>query len=388
MIRGTASDELDGSTSCELCYLQDVLITTVTFAASRKQHDGYYHVVSRVGEGVSEIRKYDRIIRVNGNDVKDLDFNAFQCALKSEVDSLKKSCKKRIKLTLWRWNTSKISEITVQMHFKGKKGGKIIEGELWHTRKHGTLQLTESGRKSCIKIEAEDPGTYVRFQPETKTLTGMKINKDELQFYLFSFTFYECIVFLGKRQVVRYVCTVTCQADDQIYDVVADLDNGEIIIQIQKPISPEVPDNRFFIFYELENGDNVFELFLYANQCVKYDHNERTLTINELGMSEPESKRSFIRPKPSFLFDAPVLDKKSMKNCLLRFRERPRAPFFCCMRSQPEDVDQTTILYGVKFCNEFRLKSENSVIKEMDDVNGNVENAGLCNDAGQCTSTL
>lgn len=251
------------------------------------------------------------------------------------------------------------------------------EGELWHTRKHEALQLTGHVIQSCIKIEGEDPGTYVRFQPETKTLTGMEIKREELQFCkcisvqsfyvivilfwrhircisfisllaqfnlflsyyfqrrcfnnvtdLFSFTFYKCIILLDKRPVVRYVCTITCQADDQIYDVVADLDNGEIMIQvflhkkinvvyfsplckqmvltpledkgvyyihsplfahtvltpcdvkykisrkildilctiqIQQPISLKDPDNRFFIFYELDDGNNVYELFLYAS---------------------------------------------------------------------------------------------------------------------------
>lgn len=117
-----------------------------------------------------------------------------------------------------------------------------------------------------------------------------------------------------------------------------------------------------------------------VDQCVKYNHNERTLKINELGMSKPKSKRSFIRPKPSFLFDVPSMDKKSAKQCLQTFRER--TPFFCCLHSQPEDADNVTSLYGLKPCNEFRLKSENSVIEEMDEMNGNGENAG------QCTSTL
>lgn len=36
-------------------------------------------------------------------------------------------------------------------------------------------------------------------------------------------------------------------------------------IQIQQPISPEDPDNRFFIFYELDDENNVYELFLYAS---------------------------------------------------------------------------------------------------------------------------
>lgn len=380
MDAGMANDEVDSSNSCELCYLQEVLVTMVTFAASRKQRDGYYHVVSSVGEGVSEIRKYDRIIRVDGNDVKDSDFNAFKCALNSEVESLKKSSKKRLKLTLWRWNTSsKISEITVQLNFKGERSCEFNEGELLYTRKHEPLQRTGPGFQSCIKIEGENPGTYVRFQPETKTLTGMGIKKEELQFYLFNFTFYKCIIYMNKRPVVRYICTITCRADDKVYDVVADLDNREIMIQIQQPISPEDPDNRFFIFYELDDENNVYELFLYANQCVKYSHNERTLKINELGMSKPKSKRSFIRPKPSFLFDVPAMDTKSAKQCLHRFRERTL--FFCCLHSQPEEVDNVTSLEYLP-CNEFRLKSENSVIEEMDEINGNGENAD------QCTSTL
>lgn len=119
--------------------------------------------------------------------------------------------------------------------------------------------------------------------------------------------------------MVRYICTITCRADDKVYDVVADLDNREIMIQvfqhikksllckhmvltpsekkgvyfihkfplclncvvkhniflkilditctiqIQQPISPEDPDNRFFIFYELDDENNVYELFLYAS---------------------------------------------------------------------------------------------------------------------------
>lgn len=36
-------------------------------------------------------------------------------------------------------------------------------------------------------------------------------------------------------------------------------------IQIQQPISLKDPDNRFFIFYELDDGNNVYELFLYAS---------------------------------------------------------------------------------------------------------------------------
>lgn len=118
-----------------------------------------------------------------------------------------------------------------------------------------------------------------------------------------------------------------------------------------------------------------------VDQCVKYDHNERTLKINELGMSKPKSKRSFIRPRPSFLFDVPSMDTKSAKQCLQTFRERTPF-FFCCLHSQPEDADNVTPLDGVTPCNEFRLKSENSVIEEMDEMNGNGENAD------QCTSTL
>lgn len=56
------------------------------------------------------------------------------------------------------------------------------EGEMLHTRKHEPLQRTGPGFQSCIKIEGENPGTYVRFQPETKTLTGVGIKKEELQF--------------------------------------------------------------------------------------------------------------------------------------------------------------------------------------------------------------
>lgn len=37
---------------------------------------------------------------------------------------------------------------------------------------------------------------------------------------------------MNKRPVVRYICTITCRADDQVYDVVADLDNREIMIQV------------------------------------------------------------------------------------------------------------------------------------------------------------
>lgn len=117
----------------------------------------------------------------------------------------------------------------------------------------------------------------------------------------------------------------------------------------------------------------------FVDQCVKYSHNERTLKINELGMSKPKSKRSFIRPKPSFLFDVPAMDTKSAKQCLHRFRER--TSFFCCLHSQPEEVDNVTSLEYLP-CNAFRLKSENSVIEEMDEINGNGENAD------QCTSTL
>uniref|UniRef100_K1PHJ5 Uncharacterized protein n=1 Tax=Magallana gigas TaxID=29159 RepID=K1PHJ5_MAGGI len=49
---------------------------------------------------------------------------------------------------------------------------------------------------------------------------------------LFNFTFYKCIIYLDKRPVVRYICTITCRADDKVYDVVADLDNREIMIQL------------------------------------------------------------------------------------------------------------------------------------------------------------
>lgn len=37
---------------------------------------------------------------------------------------------------------------------------------------------------------------------------------------------------MDKRPVVRYICTITCRADDKVYDVVADLDNREIMIQV------------------------------------------------------------------------------------------------------------------------------------------------------------
>lgn len=41
---------------------------------------------------------------------------------------------------------------------------------------------------------------------------------------------------MDKRPVVRYICTITCCADDQVYDVVADLDNREIMIQVFQQI--------------------------------------------------------------------------------------------------------------------------------------------------------
>lgn len=139
--------------------------------------------------------------------------------------------------------------------------------------------------------------------------------------------------------MVRYICTITCRADDQVYDVVADLDNREIMIQvfqhikkmlyifsllckhmvltpsekkgvyfihkfplclncvvkhniflkilditctiqIQQPISPEDPDNRFFIFYELDDENNVYELFLYASMNLSNAWNKPFFSFN------------------------------------------------------------------------------------------------------------
>lgn len=145
---------------------------------------------------------------------------------------------------------------------------------------------------------------------------------------------------MNKRPVVRYICTITCRADDQVYDVVADLDNREIMIQvfqhikkkcctffhyyvntwfwhhqrkkgvyfihkfplclncvvkhniflkildktctiqIQQPISPEDPDNRFFIFYELDDENNVYELFLYASMNLSNAWNKPFFSFN------------------------------------------------------------------------------------------------------------
>lgn len=45
---------------------------------------------------------------------------------------------------------------------------------------------------------------------------------------------------MDKRPVVRYICTITCCADDQVYDVVADLDNREIMIQVFQHIKKNV----------------------------------------------------------------------------------------------------------------------------------------------------
>lgn len=53
---GMVNDEVDSFNFCELCYFQEVLVIMVIFVVLWKQCDGYYYVVSSVGEGVFEIR--------------------------------------------------------------------------------------------------------------------------------------------------------------------------------------------------------------------------------------------------------------------------------------------------------------------------------------------
>ena len=63
---------------------------------------------------------------------------------------------------------------------------------------------------------------------------------------VFSFTFYKCWVFSGKNTVIRFVCTITGQADDKVYDVVADLDAQEVVIRVYN-LNRHFPFNKNYL---------------------------------------------------------------------------------------------------------------------------------------------
>ncbi|XP_056005194.1 uncharacterized protein LOC125657895 isoform X2 [Ostrea edulis] len=326
------TDGVDGSRSYDFRVLDRTLFTIITIPAPHQW--GYYHVVDDVGHDITEIMKYDRIIRINHSDVKDSDATSFRNTLQTELKNLKKCCKHRIRmsLTLWRWRTSDIREVRVQLSFKSKNNAVSAPPPSRQIRKHGKLTLQATNVKKYIKVESGMPGTYVRFQPETETLTVAPMNKDEKQFLKWS-----------KQMVERVVCTMICQVGDGVYDVIGDVDTKEFNLSPQKPISADNPDERFFILYELDNSYNVYEMLLYENECVKYERTEKTFQINNLGMSKSMSKRSFIEPSPSFLFDMPQLSERGV----YRLRRG-----ICCTRPQTQYLD------GVKSCNEFMLESE------------------------------
>ncbi|XP_061171547.1 uncharacterized protein LOC133181034 [Saccostrea echinata] len=365
----SGGDEPDSSIQlCEVCDLDRTLFIIVTIPPPRKHRGEYYHVVSHVTEETSEIKRYDRIIRINSNDVKNTGPQALRDILQTELSSPKKCVKyrNRTTLTLWRWSRKDISEICVQLSFKTKKQVPKATFSYQPTRKHGKLRMHGKVIDKLIQVEAIS-GTYVRFQPHTGTLIGATINKDDdLKYYLFSFQFYFCTVKWAKQTVTREVCTISCRADDQAYDVIGDLDNKELILMAQRPISIEDPDERFFIFYEIEETeDNVFELLLYENQCVKYSGAEKRLKLEELGMSKSKSKRSFIRPVPQFRFDLPQTFLERTRNFGMRHKCG-----LCCLCSPTDENIHVTYLDGIGSCNEFKLESEDDVRRLMEDGNG------------------
>ncbi|XP_062616070.1 uncharacterized protein LOC134277780 [Saccostrea cucullata] len=277
-------------------------------------------------------------------------------------------------MTLWRWSGEDISEICVQFSFETKKQVSISTISSQPTREHGKLKKqNRSAIKKLIKVEAKT-GTFVRFQPDTGTLIGATINKDDFKFYLFNFQFYSCTVRWSKQTVTREVCTISCQADDQAYDVVGDFDTKELILRPQQPISIEHPDERFFIYYEIgETGDKVFELLLYPNQCIKYSSAKQCLELEELGMSKSKSKRSFINPKTQFQFEP----QTSLEETEVRKYVKSHKYGLCCF-SSTEENNQGPYLDGIKPCNEFKLKSEEDVKTELSMESGNGDEIDAC----------
>lgn len=87
--------------------------------------------------------------------------------------------------------------------------------------------------------------------------------------------------------------------------------------------------------------------------------------MSELGMSKPKSKRSFIKPMPSFLFDVITDDRKPVKE-----KKRRTRKWFNCLRSQTRDEDDVNVLQGIEHGNEFKLESEDKVIGELQAENG------------------
>lgn len=73
---------------------------------------------------------------------------------------------------------------------------------------------------------------------------------------------------MDKRPVVRYICTITCRADDKVYDVVADLDNREIMIQvfqhIKKCIFFTIMQTHGFDTIREKKGYTLYTSFLFA----------------------------------------------------------------------------------------------------------------------------
>ncbi|XP_062610168.1 pinin-like, partial [Saccostrea cucullata] len=74
---------------CDLCSTDRTLLTIVSIPTSRKHGGEYYHVVNNVTEETIDIEKYDRIIRINSNDVKNIDPVEFRDILQTELSSSK-----------------------------------------------------------------------------------------------------------------------------------------------------------------------------------------------------------------------------------------------------------------------------------------------------------
>ncbi|XP_062602150.1 uncharacterized protein LOC134263788 [Saccostrea cucullata] len=246
-----------------------------------------YHVVKEVKDvAEKELRINDRLVAINNENTKNKSL--------TDVENMWEQLQRcpKIQLKVWRWLFSEhglqICEVIIvfySIHPEGRYkelSAKSLDGKV--PRRVTSLRWTASKFRPFHLRIACKTGIYVSAHVEDLALYGESIHKPQQSRFRFMIRFFECVVTnKDGTSDQRYGYVAKYKENGKYFDISSIITESAstVVLRPHVSFSSLTPDERFFIMYEVEDDDDVFESLLYENMFMKFNNETKKITMQE-----------------------------------------------------------------------------------------------------------
>lgn len=263
-------------------------------AYSPMNREDVYHVIKDVrGMASKELRINDRLVSLNNENTREKSLQ--------EVEFMWMQLEKSpiIQMGIWRWTLNdtgpQIYEIKIVFYNSHSSRSYKELSSLYRSRKSSrsvqNLQWTSSRFKPYRLKIVYKTGIYVSANAEDLNLRGEVITenpqKNKFRFFL---RFFECMVQNEDGKInKRFGFVGKCKINDKCFDISSSISESSspVTLRPHKIFKLSNPDERFFLTYKVEKGDDVFESLLYENMFMKFNIEKETITMQERQARNP-----------------------------------------------------------------------------------------------------